>query len=368
MRKNRGIEVSIAGMLLFAAAGGAQDAGKLPLITVADVPLTGSTSRWDYASLDPQTHLLFLAHLGDSVVTVFDTRGGRLIADIPEVGHVHGVLAIPELGRVYASATRTDEVVAIDERTLKIMARMPGGTYPDGMAYAPQAHKLYVSDETGGTETVIDTRANQRLAAIPLGGEVGNTQYDPVGKHIFVNVQSRRQLVEIDPETDRIVARTELAGAKGNHGLLIEPELRLAFIACEDNDKLLVLDMKTMKVTATFAVGGEPDVLAFDPGLHRLYVAGERGVVSVFGIDPSGPRKIGEAWVGGNAHVVSVDAETHRVYFPLKDVGGAPVLRIMQPQPESGARRVRLTPPATARTQSPLPSSTFRVLSPSSTK
>jgi hypothetical protein len=52
-----------------------------------------------------------------------------------------------------------------------------------------------------------------------------------------VNVQSRWQLVEIDPTTDRVITRIDLPGARGNHGLLIEPQQRLAFIACEGNDK-----------------------------------------------------------------------------------------------------------------------------------
>ena len=85
-----------------------------------------------------------------------------VVKDIPKVSHVHGVLAIPELGRVYASATGTDEVVAIDDGTLEITARVPAGHYPDGMAYAPEVHKLYVSDEHGNTETVIDVETQQR--------------------------------------------------------------------------------------------------------------------------------------------------------------------------------------------------------------
>jgi len=135
-----------------------------------------------------------------------------------------------------ASATGTNEVVAIDESTLRITARMPGGTYPDGMAYAPQVGKLYVSDETGRTETVIDVRTNQRITTIPLDGEVGNTQYDAVSGHIFVNVQSRRQLVEIDPATVAAVKldtpdkAAVLDGLKAAQRLYrIRPDLALVF-------------------------------------------------------------------------------------------------------------------------------------------
>ncbi len=315
-------------------ADGADDAasGNLPLQHIEDVPLPGRASRFDYESYDPGRHLLFIAHLGDSEVVVFDTLASRVVGRIPGISAVHGVLAVPELSRVFASATGTNEIVAIDERTLKIAARAPGGVYPDGMAYAPDTRRLFVSDETGETETVIDVPGNRRIATIPLDGEVGNSQYDPVSRHIFVNVQTRRQLVEIDPASNTVVARIELPGAKGNHGLLLIPESRLALIACEDNDRLLVLDMRTMKVVEAYDVGGDPDVLAFDPVLHVAYVAGEAGVVSMFRVGATRVTRIGDGRVGPNAHVVTVDAQTHRSWYPLKDVDGHPVLRIMAPR------------------------------------
>ncbi|MBN8924902.1 MAG: YncE family protein [Rhodanobacter sp.] len=303
----------------------------LPIKFVAHASLTGHATRMDYASLDPAAHHLYLAHLGDSAVTVVDTGNFKVVADIPEVSHVHGLLYVPSLDRVYASATGTDEVVAIDPATLKITARVPVGDYPDGMAYAPDVHKLYVSDEHGGTDTVIDVRTNTRVATIPLGGEVGNTQYDPVSHHIFANVQTRRQLVEIDPTTDKVVSRTDLPGAEGNHGLYIDAASRLAFIACEDNDKLLVLDLASRRVIASFDVAKEPDVLAFDTSLGWLYVAGESGEVSIFKVAGHDVRLLGTKVLGPNAHVVAVDSTTHRAYFPLKPWTGTPELLVTEP-------------------------------------
>ena len=321
--------------VLIGLAPGAPLVPSLPLIHVADIPLGGRTSRLDYASLDAGRHLLFIAHLGDSAVIVLDTQSRHVVTRIPEVSQVHGVLAIPELGRVYASATGTNEVIAIDVATLKVSARTAGGMYPDGMGYAPEVQKLYVSDELGGTETVIDVRANTRVATIPLGGEVGNTQYDPVSKHIFVNVQTRRQLIEIDPASDKVIGRIELPGAKGNHGLLIDPAQRRAFIACEGNHKLLVLDLKAQKVTDSFDVGEDPDVLAYDSNLLYLYVAAESGIVSLFKADAARVSKVGEGLLGPNAHVVAVDPDTHESYFPLKNSGGQTILRIMSPAARS---------------------------------
>ncbi|MGF6965106.1 DNA-binding beta-propeller fold protein YncE [Paraburkholderia sp. WC7.3g] len=325
---------AVAGGLVHPVPHAAADEGinNLPLTHVADIPLPGRATRLDYESYDPDRHLLFIAHLGDGEVIVVDVNASRVIGRIPDVSSVHGLLAIPGMSRVYASATGTDEIVAIDEATLKIVARMPGGHYPDGMAYAPDVHKLYASDETGGTETVVDVQSNQRVATIPLGGEVGNTQYDSQSHHIFVSVQTRNELVEIDPTIDRIVARHALPGAQQNHGLLIDSPDRLAFVACQGNHKLLVFDMGARRVVQSFDIGKDPDVLAFDPALGRLYVAGEAGIVSIFSVKGSNVTKIGEGRLGPNAHVVAIDPATHHTFFPLKNVDGHPVLRVMAPR------------------------------------
>ncbi len=314
-------------------APGRDDARRLPLKLVAEVPLGGRTTRLDYASLDSSRHLLFIAHLGDSAVVIVDTAHRTVIGRIPAISHVHGVLAVPELGVVYATATGTDEVVAIDESTLTVTARVPGGVYPDGMAYVPGSHKLYVSDEHGGSDTVIDVRTNRRVATIPLGGDVGNSQYDPATRHVFANVQTTGELVEMDPTTDRVVARMRLPGVKGNHGLLIDAAERRAYIACEDDHRLLVVDLKSRQVVFSADTGDGPDVLDYDPGLQRLYVAAESGVVAVFAMDGGAIRAISTERLAPSAHVVAVDRTTHDVFFPLQQVSGRTALWIMRPDP-----------------------------------
>lgn len=303
-----------------------------PLERLADIALPGNPTRLDYQSFDQRRHLLFIAHLGDSAVVVVDTQRRRVVATVQNVSAVHGVLAVPELNTVYASATGTNELVAIDESGFTIKARMPGGVYPDGIAFEPRTRRLFVSDERGGTDTVIDTKTNRRIGTIALGGEAGNTQYDAASRHIFVNVQTLGQLLEIDPVTMRILRRVPLSGCAGNHGLLIDAAARRAFIACEDNAAFLWLDMRTMRVRATWTVGEGPDVLALDAKKQRLYVAAESGVVSVFDAGRN-VRRIWQGFLAPAAHTVAVDPVTHAVYFPLENIGGRPTLRIMAQRP-----------------------------------
>jgi hypothetical protein len=78
------------------------------------------------------------------------------------------------------------------------------------------------------------------------------------------------------------------------------------------------------------ATGPSPDVLAWDPGWRRLYVASEGGVLSAFWLDGATLRPTGELRIP-HAHTVAVDPRTHRVYLPLQDVNRRPVLRILEP-------------------------------------
>ncbi len=304
---------------------------KMPLRTVADVPLTGRATRLDYQSFDPQSGRLYVAHLGDDMLTVFDTNAGKVVGDVKDLKGVHGVLAVPELHRVYASATGANELAVIDDRTLQVVARVPAGDYPDGIAYASREGKLYVSDKHGRTDTVIDAKTNQRVATIQLAGGAGNTQYDAASGHVFVAVHKVNQIAEIDPQTDKVVASYSLPGCEESHGLLIDGEHRLAFAACEENAKLAVFDLIEKRMTAIHPTGSDPDVLAFDRGLNRLYVSSESGTLTIFDVCGRGLEKVGEGFYAPKAHTVAVDSRTHRVYLPLEDVGGRPVLRIAEP-------------------------------------
>jgi DNA-binding beta-propeller fold protein YncE len=273
-----------------------------------------------------------VADLAGSRVLVFDVRQNRLAGTIPGVQSVHGVLAVPELGRVYASATGVDQLVAIDETSLKIAARIPAGHYPDGIAWEPKLRKLYVSDETGRTVAVVDAASNRIVRTIPAGGEVGNTQYDAGSGLIYSNEQTNNRLIGIDPKTDRIVSRDSLPGCEGAHGLLIEATRRLAFVACEGNAKLLTFSLARHAKVGEASIGHGPDVLAYDLSKGWLYVSSESGVVSIFQVGSDGARKIGQSFLADNAHVVAVDPASHRVFFPLRNLGGRSMLRVMEPR------------------------------------
>jgi DNA-binding beta-propeller fold protein YncE len=266
---------------------------------------------------------------------VFDIRTRQVIANLDGFEAVHGVIAVPATGHVYASVTGRQQVAVVDAMSLTVLARVGGIQYPNGLAYAPSANRVFVSDN-GGTDAVIDARTNKLVASIPLGGGAGNTVYDPGSRRILVTVHARNELVAIDPDGLHIVSRVPLPGIGNAHGLVLDPERRIAFIAGTANATVGIVDLTTMHVTHVYHVAASPDVLAYDPGWRRLYVSSESGGVSVLTERDSGGvvtlRRDGDLSIP-HAHTVSVDPRSHLVYLPLENMDGKPLLRIMQGEP-----------------------------------
>ena len=299
---------------------------------VADIPLPGPANRFDYQSVDPAARRLYISHMNAGRLVVFDLDSARVVREVEGVPRVTGVWAVPEHHHVYAAAAGAHEVAVIDDRTLTIVARVNGIRFPDGIAYARGTDKVFVSDESGAADVVIDARTLRKRSTIALGGEAGNTHYDSVSNCIVVAVQTRGQLVAIDPVSERVVARYDVPGVESPHGFTLDEARRLAFVTGEGNATLAVVDLRTMRVTQRLKVGDDPDVLAWDAGWRRLYVASESGVLSSFWAVGDTLLPLGDLRVP-HAHSVSVDPRTHRVYLPLESVGGRPLLRVLEPAP-----------------------------------
>ncbi|MGH3798115.1 MAG: YncE family protein [Pseudonocardiaceae bacterium] len=315
-------------LVVVAGCSGPSSSSPLPVRAAGEVGLPGDSSRFDYASLDADRGLLFVAHLGASEVIEVDVWAHRVVRTIPDLPQVHGVLVVPGLRRVYATATGANRVVSLDEDTGAVLHRAVTGEYPDGLAFDPHRGAVWTTNESGGSETVIDAATGAVRGTVALGAEVGNVVYDPAGDRMLVAVQGRNELAVIDPATLAVIRRVPLPGCEHDHGLALDPDSGVAFVACAANAALLTVDLTGWQVLGMNPVGDSPDVLAYDPGAHRLYVAAESGPLTV--LDLGRDRRLGVAGsdhLADGAHVVVVDPGTHHSYYPIPSgANGRPAL------------------------------------------
>ncbi|MFL6300225.1 MAG: YncE family protein [Terriglobales bacterium] len=285
--------------------------------------------RFDYLTVDSEKQHLFATHLGAGLLHVIDLKWNKVIKTIPDLPGIEGVEIAADVNKVYTSDWFENKIGVIDLTSLKIIKKIPTEAKPDGIAYAPPSHKIYVSDERGKAEAVVDVAKDEIVTTLHFDSETGNVRYDPESRRVLVNLQEKNVVAEIDPATDKEVGRHPLGECRGNHGMALDVEHRLAFLVCEDNNLLAVFDLGSHKVTASLPLPDGGDVVAYDPGLHRIYVACYSGYISVFKEDAEQHiRKLADVPVEKKVHSLAIDLKTHKLYVPEQEEHGRPAARI----------------------------------------
>jgi DNA-binding beta-propeller fold protein YncE len=286
--------------------------------------------RFDYLTIDSSRNLLFSTHLGAGLLYVIDLKTNKLVKTFEDLPGIEGVEIAPDVKKAYTSNWLENKIGVIDLDAMKLIKKIPTESKPDGIAYAPPFHKIYVSDERARAEAVVDTSKDAIITTLHFESETGNPRYDPVSKRVYVNLQDKNVIAEIDPATDKEIAEYPVGKCRGNHGMALDPEHRLAFLSCEGNDLMTVFRLDTHEPIAYFPQAKGGDVIAYDPGLKRIYVACYDGAISIFQEDDAmHVRKLGDVPVQKKVHSLAVDLNTHRVYVPEQEHDGDPAARII---------------------------------------
>src|SRR6202521_5210108 len=106
MRTTRSLVVALA-LVLFIGA---------PILAQSEWTVTkklhvGGEGGWDYLTVDPQTHRLYVPR--GTHTMVIDSESGQTIADIPGQKIAHGVAIVPAAGRGFISDGGGDGAIVI---------------------------------------------------------------------------------------------------------------------------------------------------------------------------------------------------------------------------------------------------------------
>ncbi|HJZ63404.1 MAG TPA: YncE family protein [Candidatus Acidoferrum sp.] len=331
MRIKRSVRLCIAFGLTISSGFFVTKASGQTLKQVAKFDLPGpGGKRFDYLTIDEDDRYLISAHLAAGQTYVIDLTTNKVVATVADTPGAEGVEYVPELKKFYTSNAHDNTVGVVDLKQMKVVKKLKTESKPDGSTYAAPFHKLYVSDERGKAEAIVDVTKDEIVKTLHFESETGMPQYDPVARKVYVNLQDQNIFAVIDPSTDQVVGRYPVGKCKGNHGMAIDSEHRRAFLSCEGNELMTVFDLdKNVPITFLPLAGG-PDVIKFDPGLRRIYVACYSGAISVFHQDDADHyRKLEDFKVEHAVHSVVIDLKTHRLYMPEQEEDGKPVARMV---------------------------------------
>ena len=316
-------------LLTIALFPGLLKAQTLKQIATLDLPGPAG-QRFDYLTMDDEDHWLLSAHLGPGILYVIDVRTNQLVKAIPGVPGITGLEYVPGLRKVYTSDWGEEKIGVVDLHTMTVIKRLATAAKPNGSTYAAPFHKMYVADTLGKAVAVVNVEKDEIVKTLLFNSETGMPQYDSVARKIYVNLRNANEVAEIDPANDVVLGKYPVAGCQYNHGMAVDSDHHRAFLLCNGTKTLTVFALDSHKAIAHLPMPAGADVVKFDPGLQRIYVACSSGFISVFQQEEGNHyRKLEDFPVQKMVHSLAVDTATHRVYAPEQQENGKPVARMI---------------------------------------
>ncbi|HWD18280.1 MAG TPA: YncE family protein [Verrucomicrobiae bacterium] len=312
---------SVSGLLTIAAAGllaPLNSGAQLAYHFIKSIPITDE-GGWDYLSIDPQAHRLYMSH-GTEVV-VIDTSSDTVVGHISDTPGVHGLAPAPDLGKGFVSCGKANECHVVDLKTLQTIAKLPTGQNPDGMLFEPGKQEAYMFNGRGKSATVIDAKENEVVATIPLDGKPEFATADPAAGRVYDNLEDKSEVAVIDTATHKVVNNWPIAPGESASGMAIDTAHHRLFLGC-DNNMMVMMDSSTGKVITSVPIGEGVDACAFDPVTQLAFSSCRDGTTTIAHEDsPEKLTVVQTLKTEPSARTMTIDPKTHRIYLPAAKFG-----------------------------------------------
>jgi len=290
---------------------------------IAQYPIGGNDTGYDYLRVDALARRVFVAHANRVEVLNVDT--GEKVGEIAGMHGVHGIELIPELGKGYTSNGLDRTVTVFDRDTLKVRKVIRyTGVKPDAIQYDPETRRLFVvNGGATGDVTVIDPVSDVIVDTLDLGGsKLEQIGFDGRGR-AFVNDEGQSVVHVFDTHRLKALANWPLAPCEEPTGMAVDRLHHRVFAAC-GNEKLAVLDADSGRVVATPAIGKEPDGAVFDPKTERIFTSNKEGTLSVLKeVSPDRYETLQTLTTRPGARTLAMDENTGRIFMPTARSGAA---------------------------------------------
>ncbi len=281
----------------------------------------GGTGGWDYVAVDANANRVYASH--GTVVEVVDTKAGKVVGQITQLHGVHGIAVAPEFGKGFITNGQSNSVTIFDLKTLAKVGEPQTGQNPDSVCFEPKTKRIFTFNGRSSDSTAIDPKTNEVIKSLPLGGKPEECAVDGTGK-IYANLEDSSEIIEMDAATPAVLRHASLAPCESPSGLAIDIKNKKLFAACS-NKVMAVIDIPTLKVVATPAIGSGVDGAGFDPGLGLAFSSnGGDGTLSIVKDVNGKYQTVDTVTTERGARTMTVDAKNHRVYLLAAAYGPAP--------------------------------------------
>jgi len=299
-------------------------AGLLPARTQTDWAVEktfhiGGEGGWDYLTVEPETHRLFVPRSTHTMV--IDSASGKVLGDIPGQKMAHGVAIVPQVGRGFISdGGGKGGIVVFDLKTYSVLGTLPAQPDADGIIYDPASGQVLVVSGDGGTlmsfKPDVDPKNGEIDTSIDLGGAPEFLASDGAGK-VFINLMDKDEVAVVDLKERKVIARWPVAPGGAPVGMAIDRKAHQLVIGCRKPQKLIVMSTNNGKVVADLPIGEGVDATNFDDG--QAFASCRDGSLTVAARTSGKFGTVQTVKTSPGARTMGLDPTDHRIYLPTAE-------------------------------------------------
>ncbi len=291
----------------------------------------GGDGGFDYVYADAVGRRLYVARNGPTArVSAYDLD---TLASKGEIAGANARGAAVDSGHGFASSS---PVAMWDAKTLAPIKTIPVEGRPDGILADPFNHRVYVFSHSAPNATVIDAKDGTVLGTIDLGGAPEQAATDGKG-HLYVDLEDKDSVAVVDAATMKVTATYGLGGkGGGNAGLALDAKNGILFVACRTPQAMVMLDAKDGKVLGDVPIGRGCDGVVFNPKTMEAFSSQGDGTLTV--VKETSPKTFAveqTVTTMTGAKTLTLDAKTGHVLLIAAEYGDAPTT----PVPAGGRPR-----------------------------
>jgi YVTN family beta-propeller protein len=139
---------------------------------------------------------------------------------------------------------------------------VPVGKGPEGGSLTPNGKEFWAANSGDGTVSIVDLVTKKVTQTFAVQTKRSNRlQFTPDGKLVLISDLGSGEVVVVDAAARKVVTRVKIG--KNAEGILVVPDGTRAFIAAAADDKVAILDLKTLAISGEIPTGKGPDGMAW---------------------------------------------------------------------------------------------------------
>jgi DNA-binding beta-propeller fold protein YncE len=250
----------------------AADAGPYKIV---DQSQTMGNGGIDYVAADSVGRRLYVPR-GQEVLA-FDLDTLKPVGSVPNV-RGHGVAVDVKSHHAFASS---QPVAMFDTETLQMIKTIPVGGGPDGILNDQASQRVFVLSHGQPNITVIDAKDGSVIGTINLGGAPEQSQCDGQG-HLYADLVDQNSVAVVDLNTLKVTATYSLGGKGGGPaGLGLDAKNHILFAFCRRPATCVILSADDGKILDTLPIGTGTDGGGFNPNTMEAFSSQGDGTLTI---------------------------------------------------------------------------------------